>query len=178
HADLDVLRDVLEQDREGDLLLVVRAERGALLLAHDRYDRDVVELRVVEAVEEVDRAWTRGRNADPERVGAGELRVAARHEGGHLLVAGLDEVGIAVSPVERAEEGVDPVAGVAVDAVDAPLAQALQEIVRDELRHLSSLLGVALPSCGRHAESGNAAPAIGFVTTGNPVPGAVSATRG
>jgi hypothetical protein len=51
----------------------MRAERGALLLAHDRYDRDVVELRVVEAVEEVDRARARGRDADPERVGAGEL---------------------------------------------------------------------------------------------------------
>jgi hypothetical protein len=49
-------------------------------------------------------------------------------------VAGLDELGIAVGAVERAQKGVDPVAGVPVDAVDAPLAQALQEIDGDELR--------------------------------------------
>ena len=141
HAVLDVLGHVREQDRQVDLLLVVRAERGALLLADDRDDGHVVELRVVEAVEEVDRARTGGRHADPERVGAGKLRVTARHEGGHLLVAGLDEVGVAVGPVERAEEGIDPVAGVAVDPVDAPLAQALQDVVGDELGHWSLLLG-------------------------------------
>src|SRR5207244_4664987 len=38
---------------------------------------------------------------------------------------------------------VDPVAGVAVDPVDVPLAQALQEVVGDELAHWSLLLGVA-----------------------------------
>ena len=51
--------------------------------------------------------------------------------------------GVAVSPVERADDAVDPVAGIAVDAVDAPLAQALQQIIGDELAH-ASLLGVAL----------------------------------
>ena len=144
HAVLDELGHVLEQNLEIDLLLVVRAERGALLLADDREDGDVVELRVVEAVEQVDRARARRRHADAERVGAGELRVAACHESGHLLVTGLDEVGVAVGPVERAEERVDPVAGVAVDAVDVPLAQALQEVVGDELGHWSFLLGMAL----------------------------------
>ena len=57
-------------------------------------------------------------------VGAGELPVPACHEGCHLLVARLDELGIPVRAVERAEEAVDPVAGIPVDAMDAPLAQA------------------------------------------------------
>src|SRR5207248_9113187 len=78
------------------------------------------------------------------------------HERGHLLVAGLDEVGIAVRAVERAEERVDAVARVPVDAVDVPLAQAFQDVVSDELGHGSFLLGVALPSCGREARTGNA----------------------
>ena len=45
--------------------------------------------------------------------------------------------------VERAEEAVDPVAGIAVDAVDAPLAQALENEVDDELGHLRYLLVAA-----------------------------------
>ena len=59
-----------------DLLLVVAADRGARLLADDRDDRLLVELRVVEAVQEVDRARAGGREADADL--AGELRVARR----------------------------------------------------------------------------------------------------
>jgi hypothetical protein len=40
--------------------------------------------------------------------------------------------------------------------VDVPLAQAFQDVVADELGHGSFLLGVALPSCGREAGTGNA----------------------
>jgi hypothetical protein len=56
HAHLDELGDVLEEHLEVDLLLVLRAERHPLLLADDRDHRRVVELRVVEAVQKVDRA--------------------------------------------------------------------------------------------------------------------------
>ena len=130
-------RDVLVERLQVDLLLVVRAERRALLLADDREHRHVVELRVVEAVQQVHGARAGRRHADADLVGAGELRVAARHERGHLLVARLDELGPALllRAVERAEEGVDPVARVAVDALDPPLAQALQDVVGDELGH-------------------------------------------
>ena len=92
HRHLHVLvRDVLEQRSEVDLLLVVAAEPGPGLLADDRDDRLVVELGVVEAVEQVDRAGPGGRHADADL--AGELGVRARHERGHLLVADLDELG-------------------------------------------------------------------------------------
>ena len=83
--------DVLEQRLQIDLLLVAAAERGARLLADDRDDRLMVELRVVEAVQEMDRARAGGRHADADL--AGELRVGAGHERGHLLVAHLDELG-------------------------------------------------------------------------------------
>jgi hypothetical protein len=73
-----------------DLLLVLRAQGGRLLLPHDRHHRLVVHLRVVEAVQQVDRAGPGGREADAHL--AGELGVAARHEGRHLLVARLDEL--------------------------------------------------------------------------------------
>ena len=129
-----LVRDVLEERGQVDLLLVAAAERRHRLLADDRDDRLVVELRVVEPVQQVDRAGTGGGDADADL--AGELRVPARHERGHLLVARLDELGIAVSAVERAEEGVDPVARIAVDAPDAPLAQPLQDVIGNQLAHV------------------------------------------
>src|SRR5439155_5034541 len=81
----------------------------------------------------------------------GELGVAARHEGGHLLVPDLDQLRIALGTVERAEERVDPVARVAVDAVDVPLAQTLEVVVGDELCHW-------FPSFARTAAARAAAP--------------------
>ena len=97
-----LVRDVLEEIREVDLLLVAAAERCHGLLADDGDDRLVVELRVVQTVQEVDRAGARGGDADADL--AGELRMAAGHERGHLLVANLDELGISVRAVEGAEE--------------------------------------------------------------------------
>ncbi len=127
--------DVLEERDQVDLLLVLAAERHPLLLADDRDHGRVVELRVVEAVQEMDRARARGRQADADL--AGVLRVPAGHERGHLLVARLDELRVAVGAVERAQERVDPVARVAVDAVDAPLAEAFEDVVGDELGHVN-----------------------------------------
>ena len=136
---LHVLRgDVLEQRDEVDLLLVVAAQAHSGLLADDRQHRLVVELRVVEAVQQVDRARAGGGYADADF--AGELRVAAGHEGSHLLVADLDELWVAARAVEGAEEGVDAVAGVAVDPVDAPLGQPFEHVVSDEFRHLGTSL--------------------------------------
>ena len=89
HVDV-LVRDVLEQRDEVDLLLVAAAERGLRLLADDREHGLMVELGVVEAVEQMDRPRTRGREADPDL--AGELRVRARHQRRHLLVAHLNEL--------------------------------------------------------------------------------------
>ena len=51
----ELVRDVLEERRQVHLLLVVAAERGHRLLTDDRDDRLMIELRVVEPVQEVDR---------------------------------------------------------------------------------------------------------------------------
>ena len=145
HGHLHVLvRDVLEQALEVDLLLVVAAHAGPRLLADDRQHRLVVELGVVEPVQEMNRAGARGRQADAEL--AGELGVRAGHERRHLLVADLDELraGRTLVSVARAPEGaqdpVDPVARIAVDALDAPRGEALQEEVANRLAHAVSFL--------------------------------------
>ena len=93
----------------------------------------MVELRVVEAIEEVDRAGAGGGDADADLVG--ELGMAAGHEGGHLLVPRLDELRVAVGAVERPQESVDPVARIAEQAMYSPFAQAFQDVVGDELGH-------------------------------------------
>ena len=131
--------DVLEQRDEVDFLLVAAAERGAGLLADDREDGRVVELCVVQAVEEMDRARPGGGEADTDL--AGELGVSARHQRSHLLVAHLDQLGVAVCAVEGADDRVDAVAWIAEDAVNAPCAEPLEQEVRDELGQLRSPWG-------------------------------------
>lgn len=56
-AELDVLTgDILEQAGEIDLLLEMAAERRPRCLTHDGDDRLVVELRIVQAVQEMNRS--------------------------------------------------------------------------------------------------------------------------
>src|SRR5690606_2270686 len=124
-------------------LLEITAEREGRRLADDRDDGLVVHPRVVEPVQEMDRAGPRCREADPDL--AGELRVAARLERRELLVTALDEPDPVLRPVQRAEEAVDPVAGVAVDRADAPPVQAVEDEVGNGLRHLGLLPLVRSP---------------------------------
>jgi hypothetical protein len=132
HRDLDVVaRDVLEERAEVDLLLVARAQREALLLTDDRDHRLMVELGVVEPVEEVDRARPGGREADPDL--AAELGVGARHERRELLMGGLDELDLLAVLVKAAEDPVDAVAGIAVDAGDAVPVEPLEDVRADRL---------------------------------------------
>ena len=139
---LDVLvRDILEQGRQIDLLLIGAAERRARLLPHDRDDRLMVELGVVEAVQQMDRARPRSRQADPDL--ARELGVRTRHERRHLLVAHLNQLRIAAGTVERSEDRVDAVAWIAVDAVNVPFTEPLQKKIAHPLSHRALLI------CGR-----------------------------
>src|SRR5581483_7786674 len=122
--------------------------RHALLLADDRDDRLMVELGVVKTVEEMDRTRARRRHADSDV--AGQLGVRGRGEGGDLLVARLGELELVADLVEGAEQAVDPVARIRVDALDAPFGEA----VEDELggiRHVVSCSGRSsrgLPTTG------------------------------
>jgi hypothetical protein len=132
HHDLAELGHVGEQLAQVDFLLVQRAQRDPLLLADYRDHRLVIQFRVVQAVEQVDRTRARRRHAAPHLTG--ELRVRARHERAHLLVPWLDELRVAPCPAEGAEHPVDPVARVPEDPVDSPFAEPLQYEVRS-LRH-------------------------------------------
>src|SRR6185312_12849502 len=84
-------------------------------------------------VQEMDRSGPGGGHAHAHL--ARPLRVAAGHEGGHLLVPDLDQLWIPLRAVERAEQGVDPVSRVAVDPVDTPFPQTGEDEISNELGH-------------------------------------------
>ena len=120
---------VLIQAEQVDFLLVGAAHRGPVGLAHDRHHRHVIELGVVQAVQQVDRARPRGRGAHAGP--AGELRVPHRLERGHLLVPRLHEHGLVVRAAPGGQQAVDPVARVGEDFLHPPRAQPLEQVVGD-----------------------------------------------
>ena len=121
--DLDELvRHVLVQANEVDLLLIVAPETHALLLADDRQHWLVVESGVVEPVQEVDRAGTGSGHAHADL--SRELRVGARRERRYLLVGRLGELDAVADLVEGAEQPVDAVTGITVDPLHAPVGEA------------------------------------------------------
>src|SRR5437660_7353768 len=89
HYLLVVNRDVLEKRKQVDFVLIMRADQVVVGLTGNGENGRTVELRVVQPVEQVNRARTRGgeANAEPPRV----FCVSARHESSGLFVADLDE---------------------------------------------------------------------------------------
>jgi hypothetical protein len=132
HRGLHELRgDILEERLQIDFLLIRAAHGQPRRLPDDGDDRLVIELRVVQPVQQMDRAGA-GRGQTDAHV-SGELRMRAGHDRGHLFVAHLHEVHVAVRALERAHDSVDAVAGISVDAVNAPFIEALDEKVGDGL---------------------------------------------
>ena len=105
-------------------------------MAGDGEHRLPVELRVVEPVQKVKAAGARGREADAEP--AGELRIAARHERGRLLMPDLDEAHLILPDAQRLHDAVDAVAGKAEHDLHAPVTQRFDQDIRRRLRHATS----------------------------------------
>src|SRR5690606_30018119 len=128
---------ILEQRLQVDLLLVAAAHGAARGLPDDGDHRNVVELRVIQAIQQMDRARTRRGGTHADR--AAELRVTHGLERRHLLVPRLHEPRIVVRLAEGGEDSVDAVPGVAEDLLDAPLAKSLQQVVGNRVSHESLL---------------------------------------
>ena len=97
-----------------DLLLEIAAQGCTRLLSADRDDRLMIGLRVIQAREQMNAARSGSPEAHPDF--AGELRVAAGHERRGFLVSRLNELDRAIRAVERADQSVNAVSGIAVDA--------------------------------------------------------------
>ena len=111
----------------------MRADQVVVGHAGDREHGLPVQLRVVEAVEQMEAAGPGRREADAEP--AGELRIAARHEGGRLFVAHLDEADRVLALAQRLHDAVDAVAGQAEDGIHAPVLQHVDQNVGGCLSH-------------------------------------------
>ena len=103
------------------------------MLAHNRDDRGVVHLRVIQPVQKVDGARAGGGQADANL--AGELRMAACHERRHLLMSDLDEVHLVARPIQRPKDAVDAVPRITVDARYAPFSKALDQEITTGFSH-------------------------------------------
>ena len=109
-----------------------------------REDRHVVQPRVVQTGEQMRCAGAGGGDAHAQF--AGELCVRRGHEGSHFFVPDLNEFDRRTGSVfsffrrrlraaECAEHAVDAVAGIAVNAANAPGMQSLDDEVADGLSH-------------------------------------------
>jgi hypothetical protein len=128
------VRDIFVQRDEIDFLLVLAAERRARLLSDDRDNRLMIHLRVIEAIQEMDRARAGGRETDADF--SGELGMRARHERGHFLVAHLHKLHQVAGAIQRAHDSVNAIAGKSVDAVDAPRGKAFQKKIANLIAHI------------------------------------------
>src|SRR5581483_3751712 len=113
--------------------------------AGDGEHRLVVELGVVNAVQQVDSARSRGREADAEP--AGELGIGAGGESGRFLVSHLHEFDLVLPDPERLEHAVDTIPGNSEDRVHAPFDEGLDKDVAAGHRHLSKP-----PNCSGNAQ--------------------------
>jgi hypothetical protein len=79
--------DILEERQQIDLLLILHANEVVIGLAGERENGRVIHLRVVKAVQEMNRSGSGRRETDAEP--AGVFRIAAGHEGRRLFVTDL-----------------------------------------------------------------------------------------
>jgi len=115
------------------LLLEVAANRGANRLPDDGEYRLMVEFCVVEAVQEVNGTWARRGETDADL--AGEFGMGGGHERGLLLMAYLHELEAVERAIESAQDAVDAVARIAIDALHAPFREAREHVIGDRGGH-------------------------------------------
>src|SRR5581483_3570241 len=140
-----LVRHVLEQGDQVDFLLIVTAECGALLLSDDGYDWLVVELRVVEAIEQMDGAGAGGGQANADL--AGELGVRTRLECCELLMPRLHELDLVCRASECTDDAVDAVTWVSVHPSHAPLVEALKQKISDSSHLRTAQLTTGSRAC-------------------------------
>ncbi len=128
---------VLEQCLQVHFLLVMRAYRGARLLADDGDHGNMVHLGVIQAVQQVDGARAGRGVAEPDL--AGELRVRGGHERRHFLVPHLNVLHLGAGAFERHVQTADAVTRVAIHTLQAPFVEAMPDEIADVHAHPVSL---------------------------------------
>src|SRR3954453_16602740 len=128
--------NILEHALQVEFLLVVPAKRIARLLTGDRQNRHVIHARVIKPGHEMRCARSRRRHAYADL--SGKFGVSRRHECRHFLMADLNEIEAIAGTVQRAEQAVDAVTGIAEDRSYAPLAHAFPKEIANGPAHVCS----------------------------------------
>ncbi len=127
HEPLIVDSDVLIEIVLVDVLEIMRADQIMVGHAGDGQHGRPVDLGVIQSVEQVDSAWSRGREAYPEA--ACELCISACCERSRLLVAAVNVTDAVFGLAKRLHQSVDSVAGKTEDSIDAPVPQYLEDVI-------------------------------------------------
>ena len=130
------VRDIFEQSDKIDLLLIITAEGSACLLPDNRDNRGMVHFRIVKSVEQMNRAGAGGGQTNTDF--AGELGMPAGHECSHFLMPHLHVIHRVAGAVDRTDDAVNAVAGISVNATNAPLADSFDQKIACRLRHRSN----------------------------------------
>ena len=107
---LCIRRDILKQRVQIHFLQIIAADRRRRLLSDQRDDGNVIELRVVESCQQMNRTRTGCGNARTNL--AGELRMRAGHERGHFFMPDADVIERFARAIDGAHESIDAVAGI------------------------------------------------------------------
>ena len=132
------VRDIFEQTDKIDFLLIIAADRGPSLLPDNRNNRGVIHFRVVESVEQMNCAGPGGGETNSHF--ASELRMRARHERGHLLVPNLHIVDRIARTIDGANDAVDAVPRITVNAPDTPLRDSLDQEIARRFGHTNRII--------------------------------------
>src|SRR5262249_39624193 len=115
--------DVHEQFIELDVLLGMGMQEVVELQTRDREHRLTIELGIVEAVQQMNAAGTRSRNANPEL--SSPFRVSARHEGGGFLMSHLYKTNLFLLFAKRLDHTVNAISWDPEDHIDTPVNQGI-----------------------------------------------------
>ncbi len=109
------------------VLLVVRVDEIVKRVSCDGQHGLAVALGVIEAIQQMHAARSRGRQAHAQP--AGVLGIATGGESSRLLVANLNELDLVLTCPQRLEDAVDPIPRKPEDRVYAPVDQPLDHQV-------------------------------------------------
>jgi hypothetical protein len=141
--------DILKKLVELHILLRESMQKVVKLQARYREHRLSIELGIVEAIEQMNAAWSGRREAHAEL--SGPFGVSAGHERGRLFMADLDKADAVLALAKCLDNSVDPVAGYPKDHLDSPIDECLDQDISRRTSHAGLLVFVnhATAAAGR-----------------------------
>ena len=117
HVDI-LTSHIFEQRYQIHFLLVVSSHGGRRRLPHNCDNRTMIHFRIIETIQQVDCAWARGCQTNPDFIGKFCMRSC--HECSHLLMSHLHKLKEIQVTLKASQDTIDAIAGVAKNTLDTP----------------------------------------------------------